>query len=276
MTEKVRMPADLNKVSLKLLGQFDTKDLARFALPSTVAFGYVYTTPNPSATAYTFLALSVILGGVWAMWRPFGRPLDQNLYQGLRWTAQRSKVGSPEVESGSIVSDSSVSMLIEVEPVNLELKSGKEKAALHKQYQELLKSVDYPIQVYSTQHRFEFESYFEDLVCKDEIQRDYRNYCEGLVEKGQSKVRHYVEVKAGDKAELENRVEEVLEQLNSGALSAHQVTEPSRKTWSEPELNHDHVTQSDAGKRQYSKTLYISEFPRDVGSFRAAKGGEQG
>jgi hypothetical protein len=153
--------------------------------------------------------------------------------------------------------------LIAVEPANLELKSGKEKAALHKQYQELLKSIDYPVQVYSTQNPFRFDSYFEDRG-EDEIQRDYRNYCEGLVENGQSKIRHYVEIKAGDRTELENRVEEVLEQLNSGALSAHQVTEPSRKIRSEPEVNHDHVVRSEAGKKRCSKTLYISEYPRDV------------
>lgn len=265
MTEKVRMPADLDQVTLKLLGRLDTKDLVRAALPMSAAFIYVYTASNPSTLAYTSLALAVVLGGTWALWRPWGRPLDQNVYQGLRWITQRDSHCSPDTEEEYIAADGSATALIEVDPVNMELKSGSEKAALHKLYQELLQTIDYPFTIYSSQKPFDFSSYLKDLDSSDRVQSNYRDYCKGLTDNGQSKIQHYVSIRVenGDTAELENRIDELLEKLNSGGLSAERINDIDR-VGVNPEVNHDHVVYPDSGQRTHSKTVYVSEFPRDI------------
>jgi hypothetical protein len=267
MTEKIRIPADLDNISLKLLGKFHTKDLIRFATPTTTAF--IYQSRNPTTTAYVFLVLAVILGGIWVLWRPWNRPLDQTLYHGIRWSLNRHRntADTPEAQTGYITTETATAALIKVDPVNIGLKSGSEKAALHKQYQELLQSIAYPITVYSTQHPFNFASYFDSLAYKDDLQRSYRNYCENLVEDSQSQTRHFIEirVKNGDTAELDNRVNNLLEQLNSGELSAERLTDTDTDTVkTSPTIEYGHITYTGSEERSHSKTLYISEFPRDL------------
>ncbi|RCU47000.1 DUF87 domain-containing protein [Haloplanus salinus] len=268
MSEKVRMPTDLDQVSLKLLGKLDTKDLARLGIPSASAFAYLYQASNPSLAAFAGAGVAAGLGATWALWKPYGRSLDQNMYQGLRWKLNnRNGVETPEIEEDLLTAGDSVSALIEVDPVNMELKSGNEKAALHKLYQELLQSVDHPITVYSTQDPFSFAQYFENLEDGDKLQDDYRGHCEGLVQDGNSKTRHYIEVKVenGDRNELSNRVGEILEHLTSGGLTAYRLTElDSREIKDTPEIRAGHIKHRDSEEREYSKTLYISDHPRDV------------
>ncbi|WP_049937258.1 VirB4 family type IV secretion system protein [Haloplanus natans] len=266
MTEKVRMPADLDQVTLKLLGKLDAKDLARLGIPSGSAFSYLYQIPSPSLTAFAGAGAAVGIGATWALWKPYGRSLDQNLYQAARWTLQnRNGVETPEIEDNVLKTGSSVAALIEVDPVNMELKSGGEKAALHKLYQELLQSVDYPVTVYSTQQPFSFAQYFENLEDGDELQDDYRSHCEDLVEDGNSRTRHYLEVRVddGDRSELSNRVGEILEHLTSGGLTTYRVTEVDDVEDS-PEINPRYIQHPESEERSCSKTLYISGYPGDV------------
>lgn len=264
MSEKIRMPADLDQVTLKLLGKFDAKDLGRAGLPSSIGFITVYQAQNPSLLSFISLAFSVALGVIWAFWRPWGRTLDQNLYQAFRWTAQKDVSESSEIEDGHIRTDGSLATLIEVEPVNLELKSVTEKAALHQIYQELLKTADYPVEFYSTQTPFNFESYLQDLDSNDKLQKGHRDYCRGLVNEGQNQTRHFVCIRVAnnDVEELENRVDEVLEKLNSGAVTAERATELSSSN--RPKIKHDHVIYPDSEDRNCSKTVYVSEYPRDI------------
>jgi len=266
MSEKVRMPADLDQVTLKLLGRFDSKDLARIGLPPSPVFIYLYTAQDPSVAAYLAFIAAVVIGGVWALWRPWGRPLDQNLYQGLRWTTQKDVKDSTAASDGRIETEGSVAALIEIEPVNLELKSGGEKAALHGLYQDLLKTVDYQIEIYSTQDPFDFGTYLEDLDEGDRLESSYRRFCEGLASEGQSRTRHFVciRVSNGESAELENRVDEVLEKLNSGGVTAHRVSKTEEAVKALPEVEYDHVVYPESEEKQCSKTLYISGYPRDV------------
>jgi len=267
MTEKVRMPADLDQVSLKLLGKLDAKDLARFGIPTSTALAYLYQAPNPSLAAFAGAGIAAGIGGAWALWKPYRRSLDQNLYQGLRWALQnRDGVEPPEIDKNVLRTESSVAALIEVDPVNMELKSGNEKAALHKLYQELLQSVDYPISVYSTQDPFNFAKYFEDFEDGDKLQDDYKKHCEDLVEDGKSRTRHYIEVcvEDGGREELSNRIGEVLEHLTSGGLTTYRLTEIDKEARNNPDIRPSYIQHSGTGERQYSKTLYISEYPRDV------------
>jgi hypothetical protein len=268
MSEKVRMPTDLDQVSLKLLGKLDTKDLARLGIPSASAFTYLYQVPNPSLTAFAGAGIALGLGGAWALWKPYGRSLDQNLYQGLRWKLKnRNGVETPEIEDGLLTAGNSVSALIEVDPVNMELKSGNEKAALHKLYQELLQSVDHPITVYSTQDPFSFAQYFENLEDGDKLQEGYQRHCEGLVKDGNSKTRHYIEVRVddGDRNELSNRVGEILEHLTSGGLKTYRLTEiDNDEIESSPEIRPRYIKHAASEEKECSKTLYISDYPRDV------------
>ena len=267
MTEKVRMPADLGQVTLKLLGKFDSRDLARFGLPTSIAFLYIYTSSNPSITAYALFAASTVLGSTWAVWRPWGRPLDQNLYQALRWTTQKKIDVTPEVEQGLIKAGDSVTALIEVEPINLELKSGSEKAALHKLYQDLLQTVDYQITVYSTQSPVDLKSYLNELDTSDKVQKSYSDYCHRLQEDGQNTTSHYVSVRVedGDVEELENRVDEIQEQLNSGGLTTNRVSKvKEEQVRPAPEVNHNNLAYPNSKNRGFSKTVYVSEYPGDV------------
>ncbi|MFB1064808.1 ATP-binding protein [Natrinema sp. H-ect4] len=267
MTEKVRMPADLGQVTLKLLGKFDSRDLARFGLPTSIAFLYIYTASNPSITAYAVFAASTVFGSTWAIWRPWGRPLDQNLYQALRWTTQKEIDVTPEVEQGLIKAGDSVTALIEVEPINLELKSGSEKAALHKLYQDLLQTVDYQVTVYSTQSPIDLKTHLNELDTSDKVQESYSDYCHRLQEAGQNKTTHYVSVRVedGDIEELENRVDEIQEQLNSGGLTTNRVSQfEGNEVKPTPEVNHNNLTYPDSENRTSSKTVCVSEYPGDV------------
>jgi len=267
MTEKVRMPADLDRVSLKLLGKLDTKDLARLGIPTSAAFAYLYQASDPGLAAFAGAGVAAGIGGAWALWKPYGRSLDQNLYQAVRWTLQnRNGVETPEIEEDLLKTGSLVSALIEVDPVNMELKSGNEKAALHKLYQELLQSVDYPVTVYSTQDPFSFAQYFDDFEAGDELQDEYRSHCENLVEDGKSRTRHYIEVRVedNDREELSNRVGEILEHLTSGGLTTYRLTEINQELENNPDVRPSYIQHSESGEKEYSKTLYVSDYPSDV------------
>ena len=267
MSEKVRMPANLDKVSLKLLGKLNAKDLVRLGIPTSTAFAYLYQASDPSLAAFAGAGVAAGIGATWALWKPYGRSLDQNLYQAVRWTLKnRNGLDTPEIEDSVLKSGSSVAALIEVDPVNIELKSGGEKAALHKLYQELLQSVDYPVTVYSTQDPFSFAQYFENLGDGDELKDDYQKHCEDLVEDGKSRTRHYIEVRVedGDREELSNRIGEILEHLNSGGLTTYRLTETKSEIEATPEIHPGYIEHSGAEARECSKTLFVSDYPSDV------------
>lgn len=260
MREKIRMPSDLENISLKLLGKLDAKDLTRLTSPTAILLTAIY--PPTDLVETAALLTTAIIGVTFAFYHPWNRPIDQNLYHGLRWLTNKRKTANSETENRFLTSNNRVSALIQVEPVNLELKSGTEKAALHRQYQEFLQSVDYPVTVYSTQHPVKLNSDI-DKSGVDEIRESYRSYCRKLIKEGQSQTRHLIELQASDNEILEHRVEEALEKLNSGALTAQRTT-PETLINQEPETNYNHTVQPDQGQRMYSKTLYITGYPRDV------------
>jgi len=265
MTEKVRMPADLDQVTLKLLGKFDTKDLLRLTAAPTAAIIHLYQTPNPSTTVYGLLGLAVVLGGVWTLWKPWGRPLDQTLYHAVRWKTQKNIDTTPDVDNALLTTQNSATALIEVEPVNLELKSGTKKAAFHRLYQELLHTIDYRLELYTKQKPLNITTYLDNLDGSDDLQSSYRDHCKSLSRGNQNQTRHLIAVHVdnGDRAELERRVEEILEHLNASGLTAQQVTNPETGG-KPPELEPGHVHRPNAENKSFSKTVYVSKYPRDI------------
>jgi hypothetical protein len=261
MREKIRMPSDLENVSLKLLGKLDAKDLARLTAPTAILLTATY--PPAETVEFAAFLATAIIGAVWVFWKPWNQSIDTSLYHGLRWLTNKRKTANPETENRYLTSNNQVSTLIELQPVNLELKSGTEKAALHKQYQEFLQSIDYPVTVYSTQHPFNLKSRIDETSV-DKLWESYHRYCRKLVEEGQFQTRHLIELQAQNEDVLEHRIEEALEKLNSGALTAEQITEPEMLINQDPESNYNYNIQPDQVQRKYSKTLYISGYPRDV------------
>lgn len=219
MTRKIRMPGDID-IPIQLFGQFTVKELARLSIPPATGL---------ALASVQGLVAGLLLGTVWYLWKPYGYPVDHHVYHLPRWLIgkrqlQGSDIGEFDQETSIIGVDSrkiknrhgSLIGVLRVEPTNLDLKTGDEKAALHNIYQELLESVNYPVQVHSLQDDHHLESYLSQIQgcsTSDEVLKDdYLEYCSSLSDLGLVKTQHLVTVRVdpSEITSLPNQVEDLV------------------------------------------------------------------
>lgn len=270
---RIRVPADLDRVSIQLLGRFSLKDLARFGVPTAVTAGPVYLDTvvlgnQPSISAVAAAVIGAVLGTVWALVRIEGESLDAHCFNAIRFYSGRvtgriagiQETGEAFVETGA----GTYSGVVEVESVNLDLKTGSERKAVYETYSSLFQSVSFPVEIHSRQNRFSLESYIGSLSYPSP---DYIDHLQGLAGDGLCSTRHLAVVHASERDELENRISQVLGGLNPGALSAERVTgERLRELFDEEtvEFGARYTERVDSSEKRVSRTLYVSELPRET------------
>lgn len=272
---KLRVPGNLDRISVKLLGRFSFKDLARFSIPVTVTGGPVYLGAVVAGNSVSQVSLVAVLLGAtvgvgWALIRVEGRALDVHGFNALRFftgkTTGRNK-GKNEVSEKFVdPGEGSVVGVVEVESVNLGLKAGSEVEAVYQVYRDLFQTVSYPVTVHSRQSRFNLDSYLESLEATDKL---YVRFCRGLVGDQLYSTRHLVTVHGNDPGQLEERVNEIRGRLNTAGLSSQQVTGDDLAQLvegnEEIEFGPRYTHRPNNDEKAFSRTLYVSEFPRETG-----------
>lgn len=256
---KIRMPGDI-QVPTKFFGFLTPKDLIRLGTPSLIVVFQSYGSPSLATLGWLFIA--AIIGIVWSAWKPYGRPLDNHLYNAVRWKAVEQLSETSEVESideGVVESDDgSAVAVVEVQPTNLEMKTQAEQRAVHNIYRELIHAVTYPLEVHSRQEQLELTEYVEHLRQRDSdgaLREDYIDYCADLAEREFTTTKHYIVLRVEEpsppitellpveevewlpidfeeedqgfavRKELENRASKVLSKFNTADLTADLVVE---------------------------------------------------
>ena len=218
MTGKIRIPGDLN-VPIQLFGQFTVKELIRLTVPVLIGLSF---------RSVTWIVAGMLAGIVWYLWKPFGQPLDYHVRHLPRWLfgkrqLQESDLGDLESQMGRSIDNHKIKNkhgsligVIEVTPTNLDLKTGDENAALHNVYQQLLESVNYPVQILSKQTAFEIEDYLRKLEKRSGphkvLKKDYMRYCHEIGETELEQTQHYivVHVEPGGLNYVQKHVEKAL------------------------------------------------------------------
>jgi len=302
---KIRMPGDFH-VPTKFFGHFSSKDLIRIGAPSLFVVFTAYN--SPSLATIGWLLIAGLTGIGWYGWRPFGKPVDHHIYNMVRWRildrffdpAEIVNIGERIIEAN----DGSAVAVIEVQPTNLEMKTGAEQQAVHNIYQNLIHTVNYPLAVHSRQERLELSEYIDYLRQKnpshESLHQEYIDYCSELAEKELTVTRHYIVLRIEEPSppitelipfdepewlpfdleeqsqsisvqkELESRADEVLGQFNTADLTADLVAGEDLEEYVEKfdtstrNGEWNWTTHPEEGSGEYRRTVAITEYPSTV------------
>jgi hypothetical protein len=239
----IRVPGPL-QVSTRFFGTLTVPDIIRIGVPLGIALLVTYSTPFQVGSTVLWLAAGGLIGVIWYGFRPYDRTLDIHLYQLLRWAVLGNVKGRQvsngndvdkeneggEVSDGQIITDTGVAIgVIQVEPTNLEMKTGAEQGALHSIYRELFETVTYPVTVHSRQHWLDLTNYVQQLLEREsphpQLKEDYIDYCKGLSGEQIVSTQHYLVLRVesnqngvfggGDEVEarsreLDSRIQDVI------------------------------------------------------------------
>lgn len=277
----VRIPKPFT-ASSRFFGLFSGKDLARITAPTALVAGlqYPFTGTTQEITSITIVLTA---GVIWAKWTPYGYKIDQLLYHALRWLAQKNKIEGRTIKEENkdhiVLEDSSIAGVIEIKTVNLESQTEAEQAAVHTVYQELLESLNYPIQVTSRQKPLDLSTHTKQVENTDtpgeHLKQDYLDHCQELASSDITTTRHYliIYVEANSRSteiledELNARINEVLERLNTGDLSGKQLTGTAlhqaavnlETIQPKPTPKYTETEENEIGR--YRRTVYLTEYP---------------
>lgn len=277
----VRIPKPFT-ASSRFFGLFSGKDLARITAPTALIAGVQY--PFTGTThEIASIILVLIAGVIWTKWTPYGYKIDQLLYHSLRWLTQKNKVEDRTVEEKNedhvVLENSSIAGVIKINSFNLEAQTEAEQAAVHTVYQELLESLNYPIQITSRQKPLDLSKHREQVENTDSpreyLKQDYLEYCKELASSDITTTRHYLTIhieadgRSTDtlKDELNARINEILERLNTGDLSGkrltktelHQFTRDTDYIQPRPTPKYTETAEDEQGR--YRRTVYLTEYP---------------
>lgn len=243
MTGSIRIPASFD-TDTRILGTITVKQAIRAGTPPLAVFLNAY----PSITISTLPALSLALGAgiLWAYWKPHGRHLDQHLYNSIQLlTAERPEnTFTPERKDDYIRTGyGSAAAVIQVDPVNLELKTRDQQAALHQIQQDLISTVNYPIEIHSRQQDLDLSQYVNHLenlgIEGTDLGQLYLDAVQKFSEARIPTTQHYVTVKArpNNKAgisrltqQIRNTLSKSLNQLYKPLQAEEAESDPSWET----------------------------------------------
>lgn len=293
--EQFRMPGDLD-ISMRLFGRLTVPDLLRISLPVL---------PGLAASSLLAAALGLVIGVLWYGIRPYGKPVDRHLYQAGRWLLTSDTVEGRDVEqlaegltavgnrraktqSGSFIA------VIQVQPTNLDLKTGAEQQALHRIYQELFQTVNYPVQIHSRQRQLDLKQYLEKIenrgTGQNLLKQDYIEYCEGFGDEDLTLTEHFIVVhtqqdsvnyiqeklpdhdripdlssKEDTGDDLEGRCREIIDAIDSSDLSAERLTDRDLEQFiRRVDRPTDETTPRWTVQDDYRRSIRIDEYPSNV------------
>ncbi|MFA1610063.1 VirB4 family type IV secretion system protein [Halobellus rubicundus] len=252
----IRIPGDLN-IPTRFFGRFTPRDLIRISTPLILIWIQVSGSPLNLSTA-VLLLLGAGVSTVWYGFRPYGKPLDNHLYHFLRWLyRQQTESEQPEInieQECIVVGEETVVGYVEVEPTNLEMKTTAEQKALHNVYENLLNTVSYPVTIHSRQKQVDLSQYRRKILDNADdstLRNDYLRYIDQFSENELTATTHIITVKTHQNSvqwlqqrlpewlpietesevdvenlaeELNNRINEVIDAVNTADLSPEHVT----------------------------------------------------
>jgi hypothetical protein len=277
MTERIRIPQRFD-TPVQLFGRFTPRDLLRIGLPVLTAA--ILLNPQPTPANLIGASTAAAISTVWYLARPYGRALDTHLYHALRYAAHaalRQPSTRPDIQQTHVETHNGAAVgIVKVEPTNLEMKTSDEQAALHTVYQDLLSSLNYPIQIHSRQKPLDFNDYIHNIADKNTNHKHlldgYLSLCTNIADQAHTTTEHYITVRVTPSNqqtadELTQRTSEIVEALDTTELSATHLTGQqlasaaqdlrNAKPLNTPRYN---TTRND-GVGEYSKTLVVTDLP---------------
>lgn len=230
MTEKIRIPSRFKDIGVRLFGRLTVAELARLGFPPVLAV--IITYPRINLINVTVIIAALTAGVTWAVWTPRHRFVDKHIRNAANdW---RNEIDLKELEAVEEYLETGNNFLIaviQVEPVNLEMKTGDEKAAAHRTLTSLYRRINYPVEIHSLQEPLSFQDYIDHLENRD-IQKDvyeqYIEYCREFDNSGVSSTSHYITVQGSNRDELEVKCREIIDAVDTGDISAHKVEETEK------------------------------------------------
>lgn len=287
MTEKVRIPSRFENIGVRLFGRLTIGELVRLTILPIATAILAY----PDINAYTpFIACGGLsVGAFWVGLRPHERFLDEHLYNALRKAYNvtiNDDTIDAEVNGDYIdIGGRSAVAVIKVDPVNLDMKTGDEKAAVHRTLTELYSTINYPVKIHSRQRNLDLSSYKKHLQNRgidSDVMREYIEKCRAVDYKTVSVTDHYITVKSTPSeaswlknkvhrwlhrddeelnqvskavaSELDSRCSEIVDVIDTGDLSAERIEDPGKLS----QFLRDHTV---GVQDEYRKTVAVHELP---------------
>jgi hypothetical protein len=212
-----------------------------------------------------------------------------------------NKPGIEQEDDYLLVDDRVAVGVVRVDPANLEMKTEAEQAALHHVYQDLLHSINYPIQVHSRQESIDLREYIHRIETgnsSNRLKQDYLEYVEGLSNQELTTTQHYITVRVQQDElewlqtilpdwtpgvetrsepdtenlvnELDSRIHEINDAVNTADLTPEQVTgreleqlyNQLQAQTGEPTVKWNSTPEKEWG--EYQRSVYISELPSNT------------
>ncbi|WP_049905107.1 hypothetical protein [Haloferax gibbonsii] len=179
-----------------------------------------------------------------------------------------------------VTSENQLVGVLQVDPINLEMLSESHQSAIHEIYRELLDELTYPIEIHSTQRRRSLKEYREWLIGQKSSERrhkkSYLNYCRNLEKRGITTTTHYIVVRVDIRREncvreLISRLKRIKQALSTDEFAVRGVTgkelERLGRRFGRRKLlaYKDHIRLPLRTGSDYRKTVYVHEFPANIG-----------
>ncbi|MFC4550216.1 MULTISPECIES: helicase HerA domain-containing protein [Halorussus] len=191
-------------------------------------------------------------------------------------------IDTPEIEVRRpylIVDHRAVMAVLEVSPVNLDLKTDRDHEVLHQVFQTVLDTISYPLYIYSRQTPADLDDYV-DMVKSNpghsELRSEYTEYCQRIAVDGFVRTDHFVVIRVvGGKyentgKELYRRLQEVKSAFAGSEFEVSQITGDALHQFASqvinpaPEPSEHYCATANHDFDEYRKLVYIDEYPSEI------------
>jgi len=292
--KRVQIPGNLD-VPMRLFGRFTIRDLLRLSLPII---------PGLLRQSWLIALIGIGVGTLLYFVRPYKQPLDTHIYNCVRWVAMRGQIEGSDIgefeddgwghgiDSSKIKSQTgNLIAVIKVQPTNLDLKTEAEQQALHNIYQDLLRTVNYPLEIHSRQRPLSLDQYLQELkTCNSNdkgLKTDYLRFCSEFEDEDLTLTDHYIVINAEENglnylwrlvqrlldndpesadnaldSELDSRCREVIGAIDSTDLSARRLTGDDLEQFADS-VNYptEETTLHCSVQDEYRRAIEITEYP---------------
>ena len=201
MTKQYEMPGRINRRS-RFFTLFTAPDLVRVSLPLAIAYFVIGPTLAGMEMAAVYTAAAIV-GVIWWLGKPFSQHLDTLVYHVVRWLLAKRGIEGPDIEEielgYAITADEAAVALFEIEPINIEMQSDTDQDMVHNRYQDLFRTVSFPVYIYSRQRPLDLSEYVkfieEKATSHTELRQEYIEHVRELSAGDHTATRHFVAIR---------------------------------------------------------------------------------